>query len=51
MVSSLVVFVVAYLPAYLVVLLVFEGVILPAVISVFCGFAAATLLGATDVLA
>jgi hypothetical protein len=50
-VSSLVVFVVAYLPAYLVVLLVFAGVILPAVIGVFRGFAAATLLGATDVLA
>jgi hypothetical protein len=50
-VSSLVFFVVAYLPAYLAVLLVFEGVIVPAVIGVFCGFAAATLLGATDVLA
>ena len=49
MVSSLVVFVVASLPDYLAVLLVFEGVILPAVIGVFCGFAAATLLGATDV--
>jgi hypothetical protein len=50
-VSSLVVFVVASLFAYLVVLLVFEGVILPAVIGLFCGCAAATVLGATDLLA
>ena len=48
MVLSLVVFVVVSLLAFLVALLFVEGVIWPAVIGVFCGFAAATVLNATD---
>jgi hypothetical protein len=50
-VSSLVVFVVVSLLAFLVALRFVEGVIWPAVIGVFCGFAAATVLNATDVMA
>jgi hypothetical protein len=53
-VSSLVVFVVVSLLAFLVALRFVEGVIWPAMIGmigVFCGFAAATVLNATDVMA
>ncbi len=51
MVSSLVVFVVVSLLAFLAALRFVDGVIWPAVICVFCGFAAATVLNATDVMA
>jgi di/tricarboxylate transporter len=50
-VSSLVAFVVVTLLAFLVALLLFDGVVWPVVIGVFCGFAAATVLNATDILA
>jgi hypothetical protein len=53
-VSSLVVFVVVSLLAFLVALRFVEGVIWPAMIGmigVFCGFAAATVLNATDIMA
>jgi hypothetical protein len=50
-VLSLAVFVVVSLLAFLVALLFVDGVAWPAVIGVFCGFAAATVLNATDVMA
>ena len=52
MVLSLVVFVVVVsLLAFLVSLRFVDGVAWPAVIGVFCGFAAATVLNATDIMA
>jgi hypothetical protein len=50
-VLSLVVFVVVSLLAFVVALRFVDGVAWPAVIGVFCGFAAATVLNATDVMA
>ena len=47
---SLVVFVIS-LFAFLLALRFVDGVAWPAVIGVFCGFAAATVLNATDVMA
>ena len=51
MVLSLVVFVVVSLLAFVVALRFVDGVAWPAVIGVFCGFAAATVLNVTDVMA
>jgi hypothetical protein len=50
-VLSLVVFVVVSLLIFLIALLLFAGIFWPAVISVFCGLAAATILNATDIMA
>jgi membrane protein implicated in regulation of membrane protease activity len=50
-VLPLIVFVVVSLLASMVALLLFDGVAWPVVIGVFSGFAAATVLNATDVLA
>jgi membrane protein implicated in regulation of membrane protease activity len=50
-VLSLVVFVVVSLLAFVVALRFVDGVAWPAVIGVFCGFAAATVLNVTDVMA
>jgi hypothetical protein len=50
-VLSLVAFVVVSLLAFLVAQLLFAGIFWPAVISVFCGLAAATVLNATDIMA
>ncbi len=51
MVLSLAVFVVVSLLAFLVALRFFDGVAWPVLIGVICGFAAATVLNATDVMA
>ena len=51
MVLSLIVFVVVSLLAFLVALRFVDGVAWPAVIGVFCGFAATTVLNATDIMA
>lgn len=48
---SLVGFAVASLLAFLAARLLFDGILLPAAIGVFCGLAVATVLNATDVLA
>jgi hypothetical protein len=48
---SMIAFVVVSLLALLVALLLFDGVAWPVVIGVFCGFAAATVLNATDIIA
>ncbi len=50
-VSSLVVFVVISVLAFLVALRFVDGLAWPAVIGAFCGFAAATVLNATSVMA
>ena len=50
-VSSLAVFVVVSVLAFLVALLLVDGVAWPVVIGVFCGLAAAMVLNATDVMA
>ena len=50
MVSSLLAFVVVSVLAFLVALLFVDGVVWPAVIGVFCGFAAATVVNATDIV-
>jgi hypothetical protein len=49
--SSLIAFVVVSLFAFLVALLLLDGVFWTAVIGVFCGFAAATVVNATEVVA
>jgi membrane protein implicated in regulation of membrane protease activity len=49
--SSLIAFVVVALLAFLVALLLFDGVAWPVVIGVFCGVAAAMVLNVTDILA
>jgi hypothetical protein len=49
-VLSLIVFVVVSLLAFLVALLFVDGIVWSAVIGVFCSFAAATVLNATDVM-
>jgi hypothetical protein len=50
-VSSLVAFVVVSGIAFLVALPFVDGVVWPGVLGVFCGFASATVLNATDVIA
>jgi hypothetical protein len=50
-VLSLVVFVFVSLLAFVVTLRFVDGIAWPAVIGVFCGFAAATVLNVTDVMA
>jgi Na+-driven multidrug efflux pump len=50
-VSSLIAFVVVSVLAFLLALPFVDGVVWPGVLGVFCGFAAATVLNATDVMA
>jgi hypothetical protein len=50
-VLSLVVFVVVSLLIFLIALLFVDGIVWPAVIAVFCGVAAATVLNATGIMA
>lgn len=50
-VSALAAFVVVSLLAFLAARYLLNGILLPTVIAIFCGFAAATVLNATDILA
>ena len=50
-VSAFAVFMVVSLLAFLAARYLLDGILLPTVIAIFCGFAAATVLNATDVLA
>ncbi len=51
MVSAFTIFMVVSLLAFLAARYLLNGILLPTVIAIFCGFAAATVLNATDVLA